>query len=151
MTDWTVDATFYSDENCNTASGVTGEYTMSEVLEQMDSEACEQMDSTTSSNSSGYTATTSSTSSGYTAHRCVDGNIAQVGYSESDTTCSSDFTWAYVFAIGCIDSIFDEGEYMIATCSTTASASSLLVGGGGVYGCSIAAAAVSTVLAAVIG
>lgn len=93
-------------------------------------------------------------------------------YDEDDTTCSDDFTMASKEESSCMASIFEDGPYMMTTCSESASADSddsddsgddgddddvtsggvsSLVGGGS-FGWSFAAATAATAaLAAVLG
>lgn len=154
-------ATFYSNADCSTESGETGQYTMAEVLELSVNGTCQEMgsyfsfsssDSSPSSSSPSPSPSSSSSSSIYAALRCVDGFIGVVTYDGSDTTCSDDFTMASVDADNCETSIFDEGPYARITCASDFdSASFLLAGGGGAYAWSIAAATAATVLAAVFG
>lgn len=150
LTDWAVDASFYSDATCSAASGDSAQCSMSEVLQVYGVDSC-------------YL----SSSSMYVALRCIDGALGTVSYAGSDTTCSANFTIAHVVASSCSASIFGEGPYMVATCSESSStdgsdastgqndssdgSSFLLTSGGGAYGWSIAAATAATVLAAVLG
>ena len=79
-----MDATFYSDDTCTTATGETGHYSEAQLLEETESQACEKI-SFSGNFSSLY---------GASGVSCIDGELAGVLYSEPDTTCSSDFSLA---------------------------------------------------------
>lgn len=138
LTSWTMDATFYEDEDCSTPSGKTAQYNMSKTMEILEVDStCVESDFAGSSSNHGY--------------HCIDGNLGVAVYGGSDTTCSLEFTVAAKYDVdACFDSLLGEGMYAVTSCSADSNdARSFLAGEFGCYGWSIAAATIATVLAAV--
>ena len=99
---WTVQAMFYSDENCSVANGETSNYTMAQFMElyQLNG-TCESLDSANAS----Y------------AFRCINGLLGWAFYNESNSTCSEDVLYVSTDNFGCVVSSNDSEKYLGATCT----------------------------------
>ena len=129
---WSVQATFYSDDDCNDANGETSDIPMSEFMEMYDvPNGCNSSD--------GHVA----------AIRCINGDLGLAMYGDSDTTCSLDPEMASTDLFGCqssTDEISDLGAYLQTDCTPTPSSDGS-VAYTYFFSWSVAAAAAATALA----
>lgn len=102
LTNWTVQATFYSDNNCSVANGQTKNFTMSQFMDlYYEDEGCENM-----YGSINY------------AFRCIDGKLGYAYYRNSDSTCSLDPVSVYKYEYySCRLSYIDYESYIGADCT----------------------------------
>lgn len=103
-TNWTVDATFYSNNNCSLTNGQTSNYTMPQFMELYKEDgSCKSVDF------DGIPL--------FLALRCVDGKLGRAYYNGSDSACSFDAVMVETGLYSCVTSVVAAGPYLGANCT----------------------------------